>query len=82
MKKPLAPPNLLVAVEICAEPTVEIEVCELVAQGMTNDQIATRLRLSKRTIDAHLEHIRGKLDVRSRVEIAAWLRARPESSLS
>jgi predicted ATPase/DNA-binding CsgD family transcriptional regulator len=59
----------------------EIEVSELVAQGMTNDQIATRLRLSKRTIDAHLEHIRGKLDVRSRVEIAAWLRARSEAAL-
>ena len=60
----------------------EIEVSELVAQGMTNDQIATRLRLSKRTVDAHLEHIRSKLDVRSRVEIATWLRARQEASLS
>jgi non-specific serine/threonine protein kinase len=60
----------------------EIEVSELVAQGMTNDQIATRLRLSKRTVDAHLEHIRTKLGVRSRVEIATWLRTRQEASLS
>lgn len=60
----------------------EIEVSELVAAGMTNDQIASRLRLSKRTIDAHLEHIRGKLDVRSRVEIATWLRNRQETVIS
>ena len=60
----------------------EIEVSELVAEGMTNDQIASRLRLSKRTIDSHLEHIRGKLDVRSRVEIAGWLRNRQETSFA
>jgi len=43
---------------------------------MTNDQVGAQLRLSKRTVDAHLEQIRNKLDVHSRVEIAAWVRSR------
>jgi DNA-binding NarL/FixJ family response regulator len=50
--------------------TRELEVLELVAQGMTNDQIAQQLHLSSRTIEAHLTHIYTKLDVRSRTEAA------------
>jgi predicted ATPase/DNA-binding CsgD family transcriptional regulator len=51
----------------------ELEVAALVSRGLTNRQIAERLVLSERTIDAHLERIRNRLGVRSRVEIAAWL---------
>jgi DNA-binding NarL/FixJ family response regulator len=50
--------------------TRELEVLKLVAQGMTNDQIAQQLHLSSRTIEAHLTHIYTKLDVRSRTEAA------------
>lgn len=50
----------------------EAEVAALVARGLTNRQIAERLVLSERTVDAHLERIRGRLGVRSRAEIAAW----------
>jgi two-component system, NarL family, response regulator LiaR len=46
----------------------EIEVLNLVAQGLTNDQIARRLNLSKRTIESHLTHIFTKLNVFSRTE--------------
>ena len=46
----------------------ETEVLLLVAQGLTNDQIAQRLNLSKRTIEAHLTHIYTKLNVYSRTE--------------
>jgi NarL family two-component system response regulator LiaR len=48
----------------------EVEVIRLVAQGMTNDQIAQQLHLSKRTIEAHLTHIFNKLNVCSRTEAA------------
>jgi NarL family two-component system response regulator LiaR len=48
----------------------ELEVIRLVAQGMTNDQIAQRLHLSKRTVEAHLTHIFNKLNVCSRTEAA------------
>jgi non-specific serine/threonine protein kinase len=51
----------------------ENEVAGLVAGGLTNDEIAGRLRLSRRTVEAHLDHIRTKLGVRSRVEVATWV---------
>jgi DNA-binding CsgD family transcriptional regulator len=50
----------------------EFEVASLVAVGMTNREIATRLHIAPRTADAHVEHIRTKLGVRSRAQIAAW----------
>lgn len=49
----------------------EREVAALVAQGLTNREIADRLVISKRTADAHVEHILAKLGLSSRREIAA-----------
>jgi DNA-binding NarL/FixJ family response regulator len=46
----------------------EMEVLRLVAEGLTNHQIARRLALSVRTIEAHLTHVYDKLDVASRTE--------------
>jgi DNA-binding CsgD family transcriptional regulator/sugar lactone lactonase YvrE len=51
----------------------ELEVAELVAQGLTNREIAQRLFISERTADGHLEHIREKLGVSSRAQVAAWI---------
>ena len=48
----------------------EAKIAALVAEGMTNPQIATRLFLSHRTVGTHVSHILGKLDVRSRTDIA------------
>jgi len=48
----------------------ELEVLSLVAEGLTNDQIAQDLYLSTRTIEAHLTHIYYKLNVSSRTEAA------------
>ncbi|NGO71572.1 ATP-binding protein [Streptomyces boncukensis] len=53
----------------------EREVAALVAQGLSNRQIADRLVLSKRTVDAHLEHILTKVGASSRTEIATRLAA-------
>jgi DNA-binding NarL/FixJ family response regulator len=50
----------------------EREVAQLVAAGMTNRDIAKRLFISERTAEGHIEHIRNKLSVRSRTEIATW----------
>src|SRR5579859_584578 len=50
----------------------EREVAKLVAAGMTNREIAKRLFISERTAEGHVEHIRNKLGVRSRTEIATW----------
>ena len=46
----------------------ELEVLRLVAQGLSNPEIAKRLILSRRTVDAHLRSIYNKLEVNSRFE--------------
>ena len=57
------------AAEATAPITVrEVEVLSLVAQGLTNEQVAHKLQLSKRTVEAHLTHIYAKLNVFSRTE--------------
>ena len=54
----------------------ELEVAALVGEGLRNREIAQKLFLSTRTVDAHVEHIRTKLDFHSRSQIAAWAVAR------
>jgi DNA-binding CsgD family transcriptional regulator/pimeloyl-ACP methyl ester carboxylesterase len=51
----------------------ERQVAELIAAGQSNAEIATRLSISERTAEAHTEHIRTKLDFKSRSQIAAWV---------
>ncbi|MDQ3733725.1 MAG: AAA family ATPase [Actinomycetota bacterium] len=53
----------------------EREVAELVAQGLTNREIATRLYLSERTAENHVQHILAKLDLANRSQIAVWVAA-------
>ena len=48
------------------------EVAELVAQGLTNREIGTRLGITERSAEGHVERIRLRLDARSRAQIAAW----------
>jgi predicted ATPase/DNA-binding CsgD family transcriptional regulator len=50
----------------------EYEVAKLVADGLTNRQIAQRLFISERTAEGHLERIRNKLGFASRAQVAAW----------
>ncbi|MEV4681608.1 LuxR C-terminal-related transcriptional regulator [Streptomyces kurssanovii] len=47
----------------------EREVAALVAQGLSNREVAERLVISKRTADTHVEHILTKLGVTSRAQI-------------
>jgi pimeloyl-ACP methyl ester carboxylesterase len=54
----------------------ELEVARLVADGLTNQAIASKLAIAPRTAEAHVEHIRRKLGVRSRAQIAAWVTTR------
>jgi DNA-binding CsgD family transcriptional regulator len=51
----------------------EREVALLVAQGLTNRQVATELVLSEHTVAKHISKILKKLGLRSRAQIAAWV---------
>ena len=46
----------------------ELEVLELAAQGLTNHEIAQRLYISVRTVEAHLTHVYNKLGAASRTQ--------------
>jgi len=50
----------------------EAEVAALVAQGLTNRDIATRLFISVRTVEVHVDHILTKLGFHTRTELAGW----------
>jgi LuxR family maltose regulon positive regulatory protein len=61
---PREPPTVLTA--------RELEVLKLVAQGLSNPEIAQRLILSEHTVHRHLANILLKLDLSSRAAAAAW----------
>ena len=50
----------------------EREVAALLAEGLTNAQLAERLFISPRTAAVHVSNILAKLDMASRSEVAAW----------
>jgi non-specific serine/threonine protein kinase len=51
----------------------EREVATLIAEGLTNKEIASRLVISPRTAQGHVEHLLTKLGFTSRTQIAAWV---------
>jgi DNA-binding CsgD family transcriptional regulator/type II secretory pathway predicted ATPase ExeA len=57
--------------------TREHEIAMLAASGLSNRDIARRLTVSVRTVDAHLQHVYGKLGVHNRREAASILGVQP-----
>ncbi|QYB00579.1 protein kinase (plasmid) [Rhodococcus sp. USK10] len=51
----------------------EREVADLIAEGLTNREIAARLVISPRTAQGHVEHLLHKLGFTSRAQIAVWV---------
>ncbi|SEK47339.1 ATP-binding protein [Rhodococcus maanshanensis] len=51
----------------------ELQVADLVAQGLTNKAIAAKLVIAQRTAQGHVEHVLAKLGFNSRAQIAAWV---------
>jgi len=51
----------------------EFEVARLIAEGLTNGEIAERLDIAPKTVSAHVEHILAKLGAARRAEVASWV---------
>ncbi len=51
----------------------EQEIAGLLAQGLTNRQIAQQLVLSERTVDTHTGNVLRKLGLSSRAQLASWV---------
>jgi DNA-binding CsgD family transcriptional regulator len=58
----------------------QYEVAALVADGLTNREIAERLCITERSAESHVERIRDRMGFRSRAQIAVWYAtsSRPE----
>ncbi|GGO90270.1 LuxR family transcriptional regulator [Wenjunlia tyrosinilytica] len=58
----------------------ETEIAGLVAEGLSNKEIAAALVIAQRTAEGHIEHILSKLGCSSRAQIAVWVAERNRSS--
>ncbi|MCP9916483.1 helix-turn-helix domain-containing protein [Cyanobium sp. ATX 6F1] len=50
----------------------ELEIIELVATGLTNQEVAKKLMISKRTVDNHVSNIFTKTGAKNRVALLNW----------
>ena len=50
----------------------EMEIIELVADGLTNQEIAKKLTISKRTVDNHVSNMFTKTGSKNRVALLNW----------
>jgi DNA-binding NarL/FixJ family response regulator len=50
----------------------ELQIIELVATGLTNQDISEKLEISKRTVDNHISNILHKTKTDNRVELVRW----------
>ncbi|MFD0891735.1 response regulator transcription factor, partial [Streptosporangium algeriense] len=51
----------------------ELQVAKLITEGLSNPEIAVRLDIAKRTVDAHVRNILAKGGLASRTQVAAWV---------
>lgn len=73
---PSAPPSPATATPLTRR---EREVADLIAQGLSNKQIAAALVISQRTAEGHVERIMVKLGLNSRTKVATWVLAQRPS---
>jgi DNA-binding NarL/FixJ family response regulator len=54
----------------------EAEIVRLVAGGLPNKTIASKLHLSVRTVESHVRHALAKAGLQNRTQLATWARGR------
>lgn len=64
-------PNTLTNISVALSER-ELQVIELVSAGLTNQDIATKLAISKRTVDNHISNILTKTQTDNRVALVRW----------
>jgi two-component system NarL family response regulator len=64
-------PRIQVPSNVELTPT-ETKVVQLVAQGMSNREIAEQLKVSQRTIESHVSNMLNKTNLHNRTELARW----------
>jgi DNA-binding NarL/FixJ family response regulator len=55
----------------------ESEIAACIGQGLSNEQIASKLTITADTVAKHLEHIFRKLDLNNRSQLTAWVATLP-----
>ncbi len=63
--------EILASAELVAKR--EVDVAHLIAEGLSNKQIAARLFISEPTVATHIRSIMNKLGYNSRAQIAGWV---------
>jgi DNA-binding NarL/FixJ family response regulator len=51
----------------------ELDIANLIAEGLTSSQIAARLFISERIVTTHVTNILNKLGLNSRIQLASWV---------
>jgi len=67
--------NMTTGIEVQVNGTLsvrELQIVELVAAGLTNQEIAENLEISKRTVDNHISNILTKTATSNRVALVRW----------